>query len=179
MSSPSHDFLFTLHAWQGAIVGVIGFAGVIITLASNSRISRKEHAREIEQRRLSIESLLLAEFELWRDAHVGYLMQFIDNNMEGVNLEIVRFPRFNSLISDDVVANLGLLEAGVCSAVAKAIVGIETLRRTANQITRDESSVDYVIPISAHSEFSESLDLALISLNNAGQKLDSEWKPIP
>lgn len=171
-------FLAQLQSWQEAIVGIVGFAGVIATLISNRRISQSQHERDVERKRYSVQSLVLAELEIWRDAHVSYLMQFLASDAELDDLGGVTFPRFQTLISDDVISNLGILDPEICSSVAIAIVRIQNLKRTAEGLADSQVAGDYFIPMKHHSELSDALDLAVLSINFAGQKLDSEWKNI-
>ena len=54
------EILTLLELFQTSIVGIIGFAGVIITLIFNSRNSRKEHQRQVATRRAALRSILAA-----------------------------------------------------------------------------------------------------------------------
>jgi len=55
------EILTYLERFQTSIVGIIGFAGVILTLTASSLSSRREHQRQVETRRTALRRILAAE----------------------------------------------------------------------------------------------------------------------
>jgi len=56
-----------LTQYQTLIVGLLGFTGVILTLLTNARLNRKQHARQIEHERTALKAALSTELSIIRD----------------------------------------------------------------------------------------------------------------
>jgi len=65
-----------LNNYQTLIVGVIGFAGVIITLLVNAKIPRDQRRDEIEHERATLRAALVEELKIIRDSLQGNLARF-------------------------------------------------------------------------------------------------------
>ena len=60
------DLLDFLKEFQTAIVGIIGFSGVIIAQFVNASLSRKQIDRNLEQKRTALKISLLAELRFFK-----------------------------------------------------------------------------------------------------------------
>ena len=58
----------SLQQWQTLIVGIVGFAGVMLTIAMNAWLSRRQHVREIHHEARVLRAALKAELEVIREA---------------------------------------------------------------------------------------------------------------
>lgn len=57
-----------LRLYQTLIVGSLGFAGVIATLAMNAWLARRQHERQVRHEANVLRTALRAELEIIRDA---------------------------------------------------------------------------------------------------------------
>ena len=64
-------WLWWLQQFQGTIVGLVGFAGVIMTLFMNDLIARRLHAAAVTHDRQSIRTALIEELQVLRAMYDG------------------------------------------------------------------------------------------------------------
>lgn len=60
------EFLHFAERFQTAIVGIIGFAGVVLTIRMNAKAARMQQERQIESDRRALRRALCAELEYVR-----------------------------------------------------------------------------------------------------------------
>ncbi|HWE71970.1 MAG TPA: hypothetical protein VG328_02335 [Stellaceae bacterium] len=64
-------WLWWLQQFQGMIIGLVGFAGVIMTLAMNDLIARRQHAATVMHDRQSLRTALIEELQVLRSMYDG------------------------------------------------------------------------------------------------------------
>src|SRR5690606_22562409 len=84
--------------FQTVIVGLIGFSGVIFTLYTNARLSRKQHERNISHEKEILKAALHAELELARRTFLLIGTPISErNDMEGIGEDTgAFFPEYYS-----------------------------------------------------------------------------------
>lgn len=139
--------------FQTIIVGVIGFSGVILTLRTNSRLSREHHERSVNHEREVLKKALSGELEIIRRCFSDAATSFEDDNMECGAF----FPeKTHTKVYQNFVGKLGLLSVEEVSAVIKAYTLIdEAPIRLRLLTTKHDSSFDkpgYIYLESPHSK---------------------------
>jgi hypothetical protein len=107
--------------FQTIIVGLIGFSGVIFTLYTNARLSRKQHERNISHEKETLRAALHAELELARRAF-SRIGTPINERNETDRVEEdsgAFFPeRYSQSVYQSLISKIGLLPL---SAIPKVI----------------------------------------------------------
>lgn len=145
-----------LEAYQTAIVGLIGFLGVVLTLLANARSSRQQElatkkedwARTLEDRehrRRGMERALLVELRVHRRAVVESI-----NDLRGRtkgDLDPVIVPSRRTQIFDSHVEHIGLLPPEVLDKVVTAFLALhECGRRLAALSPPSGAGEVFVVP---------------------------------
>jgi hypothetical protein len=102
--------------FQTLLVGVIGFSGVIVTLLMNSRLSRKQHDREV------LKTALCAELELNRKSFSDKASTPEDDQEESGAFYPIEMK---TSIYQAFIEKLGLLSTEEVSAVINAYTLID------------------------------------------------------
>jgi hypothetical protein len=63
--------LWWLQQFQGMMIGLVGFAGVIMTLLMNDLIARRQHAATVIHERQSLRTALIEELQVLRSMYDG------------------------------------------------------------------------------------------------------------
>lgn len=108
---------------QTIIVGVIGFSGVIITLITNARMSRKQHERTISHERKSLRIALYAELELAKTTFISSSVTS-DNGNEDAAFFPNEYPQ---PVYRSHITKIGLLSPVEISAIIEAYTLINEL----------------------------------------------------
>jgi len=64
-------WLWWLQQFQGTVIGLVGFAGVIATLFMNDLIARRQHAAAVMHERHSLRTALIEELQVLRSMYDG------------------------------------------------------------------------------------------------------------
>lgn len=110
--------------FQTSLVGLIGFAGVMITIAMNGRLARQQHERQLTHERNALRTALCAELEAIRRIYLARS-----------EIERDTKPRQSMLIPEYVVNHMyqrlldriGLLTTGEIETVMKAYLLVSEL----------------------------------------------------
>jgi hypothetical protein len=134
------EILTLLELFQTSIVGIIGFAGVIITLIVNSRNSRKEHQRQVATRRAALRSILAAELRNYARALRKNLEQ------EKPTEAFISVGRIRRLLSDHLSADLGLLEVDEIDIVVNALISLDGMEHFLSNISSQMTDNRFLLP---------------------------------
>jgi hypothetical protein len=115
-------FVELIERFQTAIVGVVGFAGVIITLLANARIAERTRKRERKDRAAVVATLIQAEMRLL----LGAVLLGADVPPPEKS-DFVKFPVLKTRFSDSALNELGVLTPELCSKVIMAISTIHNI----------------------------------------------------
>ena len=106
--------------WQTAIVGGLGFLGVMATLWFNARLSRGQFEREQDARRRSLRTALLAELNA-----VAKVFEEIATMKPPSNGTARHIPKLKLRVAPSVVPDLGLLSQEELDGLMDALIGYE------------------------------------------------------
>lgn len=113
-----------LKEFQTAIVGIVGFVGVILTLAMNARLARRQHELETHARRTAVRASLLAEL----DAFLG-ILERNSKVRDDLKPGQAAVPRVHRLLSKEMVGEIGLLEPDEIALTLEALIAVDDLDR--------------------------------------------------
>lgn len=111
--------------FQTAIVGVIGFLGVIMTLRSSSKLAREQSKREWEKERNVLKASLLAELRFFERTFSRER-----GDTERIAHGTLYIPRMRRPISQSLIANLGLLKEEQIAPVLDALLTVDEMDRS-------------------------------------------------
>ncbi len=143
----SPEFLAILEQFQTTIVGIVGFVGVIWTLRSNSQNAREEHRRQLGARRTALRRILAAELRNYQRA--------LKKNLETQrpNREFLSVGRIHRLFSEQLTADLGLLELDEIDVVVNALISLDGMAHFLENISSQVSDTRFLLPSEAWEEF--------------------------
>ena len=123
--------------FQTLIVGVLGFAGVIITLFINAKASRKQHERAICHEQKALRKALIGELSLIREsfagtAEVGKEEEFPSSAFFSVDQ--------NNLVYRSLIQKIGILSPEEVSAIVKAHTLINELPSRLHILASEKSA---------------------------------------
>ncbi|MYA88804.1 MAG: hypothetical protein F4X97_10200 [Boseongicola sp. SB0662_bin_57] len=118
--------------FQSALVGVVGFIGVILTLVGNAWLTRRQHRFEQDQLRLMVEAGLREELRAFLEM-AERNVQSLGNWDSDRNLNV---PRIRPLVSERLIQDLGLLEADKAQAALKGVMTVREMHRKLTLLAR-------------------------------------------
>jgi hypothetical protein len=160
------EFLAILEQFQTTIVGIVGFVGVIWTLRANSKNAREEHRRQLGSRRTALRRILAAELRNYERALKENLEAQRPND---VSLSVGRIHR---LFSEQLAADLGLLELDEIDVVVNALISLDGMEHYLENISTQTSDTRFLLPIEAWDEFQIVNSTTADALNYAVQALE-------
>lgn len=113
-----------LKEYQTLIVGVVGFAGVIVTLIVNARLARQHHSREIDHEAKVLRVAVRAELEAIRDAFEERIRTL--KNPEGWPSIMVPLDTMTDVYGS-LIDKLGLLSEPEIRAVMRAYLAVRQM----------------------------------------------------
>jgi hypothetical protein len=136
----SAEILTFLERFQTSIVGIIGFAGVIITLMASSLSSKREHQRQVATRRTALRRILAAELRNYARA--------LRKNLEQAKPieEFISIGRIRRLLSESLSADLGLLEVHEIDIVVNALVSLQGMDHLLSNISSQTTDSRFLLP---------------------------------
>ena len=143
MTCVAYEFL---KEFQTAIVGVLGFVGVILTLNFNARLARRQHKLEQAERRKVVEIGLHEEFRAF--------LQMVERNIEHLDPGkggYLNIPRIRPVISDHLIQDVGMLERGKAQAALKGVMTMQDLNRKLTLLALGVSD-DYITVVGLKEE---------------------------
>lgn len=123
--------------FQTAIVGAIGFAGVILTLIANFRIEAKTSARETRKRAAAVATLVEAELRLL----LGAMLLGSEIRSDDAHSH-TQMPRLRLRFSNLVLNDLGLLESDLCRKIVLALSTVDNVMAKV-RITAESETAEY------------------------------------
>ena len=160
------EFLVILEQFQTTIVGIVGFAGVIWTLHANSKNARVEHRRQLGSRRTALRRILTAELRNYERA--------LKKNLESErpNDRLISVGRIHRLFSDQLAADLGLLELHEIDVVVNALISLDGMEHFLENISSQTTDTRFLLPSEAWEEFQFVNSTTADALNYAVQALE-------
>ncbi|WP_288941703.1 hypothetical protein [uncultured Roseovarius sp.] len=154
-----------LERFQATLVGVVGFVGVVWTLRNNARLSREEHQRQTEGRQTALRRILAAEFQNYSDA--------LKLNLRATKPSdgMISIGKVRKVFSEDLVADLGLLEPSEIDAVVNALISLDGMAHYLDNLSVERSDTRFLIP-------AKSLDHVRLVSSTTSAALDSAVKAI-
>jgi hypothetical protein len=130
---------------QTLIVGVVGFAGVIVTLITNASLARKQHARQIEHENATVRVALKAELEAVAESFRDRIEIFsaLNQEREGGLLSLETMTE----IYKSTLSRLGLLSTTQVRAVIRAYALVEQLPDRLSYLATSGSESRIYIPM--------------------------------
>ncbi|NRB18033.1 MAG: hypothetical protein HRU33_10835 [Rhodobacteraceae bacterium] len=162
----SPEFLAILEQFQTTLVGVVGFVGVIWTLRANSKNAREEHRRQLGSRRTALRRILAAELRNYARA--------LKKNIEAQrpNDEFLSVGRIHRLFSEQLTADLGLLELDEIDIVVNALISLDGMEHFLENISSQTSETRFLLPSASWEEFQKVNSTTADALNYAVQALE-------
>jgi hypothetical protein len=160
------EFLTLLERFQTSIVGIIGFAGVILTLMASSLSSKKEHRRQVATRRTALRRILAAELRNYARALRKNLEQ------EKPTEAFISVGRIRRLLSDHLSADLGLLEVDEIDIVINALISLDGMERFLSNISAQMSDSQFLLPHEKWEDFRMVCSTTADALDYAVQALE-------
>lgn len=155
-----------LKEFQTALVGIVGFAGVILTLFVNAKAVRKQHELELESRRTNVKKVVHADIKAMQD--------IVRRNLEHSGPDpggSTAVPRISRVMTDTLLADLGLLNEAELEAAHKGLMALNDLQRklvlVAYQVSDDFVYVDaagYELVLAAYRGALPTLEAAVETL---------------
>jgi hypothetical protein len=120
-----------IQTYQTLIVGIVGFAGVIITLIVNAYLDRRRHTRQVEHDARVLRVAIRAELEAIRDTLQDRLAMFESMKAPGGTSDFM--PPLAEAMTDaygSLIERLGLLSEHEIRAVMRAYLPIRQMPET-------------------------------------------------
>ncbi len=114
-----------LNNYQTLFVGVVGFAGVILTLLYNAKTARVQRDEEREHERKALRAALIAELQINQRSLEENLRQQKEGLPEGKGGAFVPTDRMDGAYQS-FLPRIGLLSEGEISKVMWAYLSLET-----------------------------------------------------
>lgn len=162
----SPELVSILEQFQTTIVGLVGFVGVIWTLRANSRNAREEHRRQLSSRRTALRRILAAELRNYERA--------LKKNLEAKrpNDGFLSVGRIHRLFSEQLAADLGLLDLDEIDVVVNALISLDGMEHFLESISSQTSSTRFLVPSEAWEEYQMVNSTTAVALNYAVQALE-------
>lgn len=141
MCSATLDLLLK---FQTALVGLVGFAGVILTLVVNSRIARRQVQDQRRHDRLALQRALLAELESQRETITNNIADI--EKRAGEEYEGMYHPRLLVPIFDASIPRLGLVDDAGLPAILHGFQVIRGFNRRLSFIAEPHGDTDFLVP---------------------------------
>lgn len=141
------ELLAILDQFQTTIVGIVGFVGVMWTLRANSQNALTEHKRQIRSRRTALRRILAAEL---RNYERALSKNLATQRPDG---EFLSVGRINKLLSDQLTADLGLLEVDEIDVVVNALISLDGMAHFLENISSQASDTRFLLPAESWEEF--------------------------
>jgi hypothetical protein len=118
------EVLRVLQQFQTAIVGIIGFTGVILTLWWNARLARNVRTEAIKHDRVTLRATLLEELKVLKSSYerAGTELGEVDRDSGG-GMSIPLDPL--TAVYDQMLTRLGLLSANEIEKVMDAYLSVK------------------------------------------------------
>jgi hypothetical protein len=155
-----------IERFQTILVGAVGFVGVIWTLRANARHSNEEYQRQTNTRRMALRRILAAEFRNYTHVLRANLKAQVP---EGEHLSVGKIHR---LFSEDLAAELGLLELGEVDVVVNALISLEGMDQYLGHISAGQTDKRYLVPVSVMDDFRMIMSTTADALDNAIKALE-------
>ncbi|MDJ0857446.1 MAG: hypothetical protein QNJ03_00100 [Dinoroseobacter sp.] len=155
--------------FQTAIVGVIGFTGVILTLLVNAILARHQHERELEAKRRTVRAGILAELHAFKG--------MVDRNLEHPGPSPgnhVAIPRVRRLVSNHLIGDLGLLPPKQQTGALEGVMAIEDLSRKLVLVASSVSDDHILVNETGHELVNASYTAAQAALSDAIAALEAD-----
>lgn len=166
----SPEILEQLERFQTALVGAVGFIGVIWTLRTNAKHARLEHQRQIDTRRTALRRILAAELRNYSRALKG------NAEAKAPDGELFSVGKIRRLFAEDLNADLGLLELDEVDVVVNALISLDGMEHHLTNLSANSEGGRFLVPRQAWDEFhmvasttAEALDLAVQVLELSGE----------
>lgn len=160
------ELVTILEQFQTTIVGIVGFVGVIWTLRANSRNAREEHRRQLASRRTALRRILAAELRNYSSA--------LKKNLEAQrpNDEFLSVGRIHRLFSEQLAADLGLLELDEIDVVVNALISLDGMEHHLENISSKSSVTRFLLPSESWEDFQKINSITADALDYAVQVLE-------
>ncbi|MBF9029771.1 hypothetical protein HKCCE3408_05125 [Rhodobacterales bacterium HKCCE3408] len=145
--------------FQSLIVGLFGFAGVIITLNVNARIERRARVDAMQHRRLAVITAVEAEIAIYRSS-----FKRISDFADKVTDQVV-VPRMLLRHFDAVSTEIGLLGPVLSRSVLNAVLAIEEINAMFAMEAEEETEYNFSISL-------DTLKFAVERMGQNGEILD-------
>lgn len=160
------ELLTLLDQFQTLLVGIVGFMGVIWTLRVNSRNSREERRSQIVSKRMVLRRVLAAEL---RNYSCAMKKNLAAGRPTGEFLSVGRKRR---LFSEQVAADLGLLDLDEIDIVVNALISFDGMEHFLENISAQVSETRFLLPAEAWDQFKEVNSTTAEALDYAVQVLE-------
>jgi hypothetical protein len=127
-------------AFQTAIVGVVGFAGLIVTQWLNGCLIRRQHDRERRQNAEALKSSFLSELKMFQKAFIGQLdgAKKLKEQLSAApqREKQLMFPLISRNVSVPLTKDIGLLTIlGIdIDKTLSALISVDHIERTLRAI---------------------------------------------
>ena len=156
--------------FQTVLVGAVGFLGVIWTLRTNAKLARVERQKRIETRRSALRRVLAAELR----NHSHALKANLDAGAP--DYQAFSVGRIRTLFSQELAADIGLLELGEVDVVVNALISLGGMEHFLQNLSTSHDELRFLIPTASWDEYrtaasttAKALDLAVQALEFSGE----------
>jgi hypothetical protein len=154
--------------FQTAIVGVIGFLGVIWTIRQNASLAREIETRKLKNIIDGARKIVIEELKAFLRIYENGLKGFEPKQDE--NLLIPRFKRF---ISPDVMSEIALLTDDQAQVAIQALLKIDTMDRLVGFFAKSTDEEYHTVNHAGFLKIREMYSKQVETLNEALEKLES------
>jgi len=155
--------------FQTAIVGIIGFGGVILTQVLNARYARQREEAALKSKRDAVTAAILTELKVFRDV--------IATNADSPRPEegiFTHMPRPKRTVSTELMNELGLVHTNSLEDVLLGLLTIDEIGRSLIFLA-DESNEDFLtFGPDRFPAMAESLKTTLKFLDEAISSIEAE-----
>lgn len=155
-----------LNDFQTAIVGIIGFAGVIWVQKDNAKLARKQQNAELATRRNAVENALYAEIALFKKA----FERIISNPISATD-ETLHFPILRRDVSIAMMPEIGLLKSETIIPVLNGFNAIDDVNLQIALLAEEESANSFLLEGNKINVFFQILEDAIGPLDVAIEAL--------
>ncbi|MDF3420192.1 hypothetical protein HKX23_17725 [Sulfitobacter sp. KE29] len=162
-----------LRDFQAAIVGVIGFSGVIAAQLLNGRLARQREVHSEERRRQAVLSALIAELSIWRDAFER--PDPSDLPKPGQKAFVHTFQRIATL---DLMKEMGLLRPDILEESLYALLTTDSVKDNAALFAEEVTQTHLVFCREAWPKYATQVNSVAKKLDKCIQNLRLEQSRI-
>lgn len=161
------NWLEIAQEFQTAIVGLIGFTGVIASQLINGRLARARDAQALQTRRLAVTTAFEVELRYFREFFLG-----LDPEAIPKNGELALRPRSKRIVTPALMGEIGLINTTALDDVMYALLTIDAFDPQSSVFASSENETHLGFNADVWPRIAIGANEAAVVLENALSSMD-------